>query len=283
MEVRRALRTLASVGKVYCLLFFFLYLLGIANFNNLNEHELYGGVFIERGFPRMTGLSFDPNFFAMTLIPFVFMFLSRRHYFWLTFACFLLLLSFSRGGWLAFTVGCIALVSVSRPKKVATFILFILVFLSATYLAYTLNVFGFSEIVDSRFVNLSHGSGRLELWKNAWLLFLERPIFGWGIFTFRKLNADLFMTSHFSHNTYLDVLVETGVVGAVIFFLFMCFLSARAYHVSRKSIELQFLFPTVVSCAVALNFLSLYINTVFLFYISICTFSINERLPHNGR
>ncbi len=64
-------------------------------------------------------------------------------------------------------------------------------------------------------------SGRLELWNMAWLLFLKNPVFGigWGGFAnhvsedFRALHGQDVMDVH---NTYLQLLCETGIVGTVL-------------------------------------------------------------------
>ena len=58
---------------------------------------------------------------------------------------------------------------------------------------------------------------RIVYWQQAWQGFLERPFLGWGLGTFRFVSLrfrDLpIHYSNFTHNFYLQVLVETGIFG----------------------------------------------------------------------
>lgn len=52
-------------------------------------------------------------------------------------------------------------------------------------------------------------SGRIELWKEAWDYFLDNPLFGIGWHRFITITPN----AHEVHNTYLQWLCETGIVG----------------------------------------------------------------------
>lgn len=58
-------------------------------------------------------------------------------------------------------------------------------------------------------------NGRLALWQTAWELFLENPLFGIGWEQFMTQN----MYKHEVHNTYLQFLCETGIVGTLFLML----------------------------------------------------------------
>jgi O-antigen ligase len=68
---------------------------------------------------------------------------------------------------------------------------------------------------------LASYSMRLELWHNAWTLFLQKPFFGWGLGTFgeayQTTGLPLGTGALFAHNLFLQLLVETGSVGLVLF------------------------------------------------------------------
>lgn len=57
-------------------------------------------------------------------------------------------------------------------------------------------------------------SGRTFIYDIAWQLFLEKPIFGWGINSFATNPANFFTID--VHNIYLQILVETGIIGFVL-------------------------------------------------------------------
>jgi len=71
----------------------------------------------------------------------------------------------------------------------------------------------------------SGGSGRLGIWRETWQLFVDNPIFGIG---YRGHEARLTLGSS-SHNGYLAVLAEIGIVGfcAIIFIIVSGILKLR--------------------------------------------------------
>ncbi len=67
---------------------------------------------------------------------------------------------------------------------------------------------------------LTHLSGRLEMWKAVWEQFEKSPLIGHGYFVTSengKLDVWERRTNHTAHNLVLQVLVSTGLVGAMIF------------------------------------------------------------------
>ena len=75
------------------------------------------------------------------------------------------------------------------------------------------------DYTTSKDVN-TYSSGRSELWKNGWELFLESPLWGHGRHTFEKLSElRRFRVHGAAHNEYLKYLVETGIIGLIVFLL----------------------------------------------------------------
>jgi len=62
---------------------------------------------------------------------------------------------------------------------------------------------------------------RMAVYKAGWLMFLERPISGWGINQMppelAKRMSDYHLQTFWVHNTYLEVLVEHGIFGFAIY------------------------------------------------------------------
>lgn len=83
-------------------------------------------------------------------------------------------------------------------------------------------------------------SGRIELfWVNAIKLFTEKPIFGYGWRKFRVLNQSRFgyNGTNDSHNIYLQLAAETGIVGLMVFltiFIGSFLYSYRAFKMQKK-------------------------------------------------
>lgn len=78
-------------------------------------------------------------------------------------------------------------------------------------------------------------SGRTELWRNAWTIFKENPIFGIGFGGFAYHISGAFRAIHGQdvmdvHNCTLQLLCENGILGTIIVLLPMMFLFGRAYH-----------------------------------------------------
>jgi O-antigen ligase len=137
-----------------------------------------------------------------------------------------LLATQSRGGIVAAAVTCVAAVifMVGQRTKVllaaATVVTIGVVYLTA------------NPAPLERVTRANEGSGRTELWDVAWKVGADYPIAGVGLNNFTVHSprytdevgvlryADLIAERpHVVHNTYLEILVETGIVGLL---LFMC-------------------------------------------------------------
>ncbi|BDA01586.1 hypothetical protein V130003_25680 [Vibrio cholerae] len=101
-------------------------------------------------------------------------------------------------------------------------------------------------------------------------LFLINPIFGSGAFTFRDLNEFYYNSSRFAHNTYIEVLVEMGIVGFLLYILMI--LNLMLFSYSNKQIRV-FIFPSFISFLIMLFTLSLYINSVSIFFYIIAIYA----------
>ncbi|MCJ0877528.1 O-antigen ligase family protein [Pseudomonas sp. JI-2] len=273
IDIDSALSAFGRLGKYYFSAALIFYMAGFIAYGSWQEHQIYYGLMVERTLPRLVAFGFDPNLSAITLIPFIFYFmLGRRSYVWLFLGLFLLFATMSRGAVLSMIIGLIGL-AVFKPTKAtiaAVGITFLLVVVGATLLFF-FDVLPMSYL-EQRMSGFISGSGRTEIWLNAWEMFSLRPIIGWGGFSFRDVNQVFFDDPRFAHNTYIEVLVESGIVG---FFVFAgcVFLMLRRSISMGSDPRLLFVMPAIFSFAVSMFFLSVYINQVFIFYLSLLNFN----------
>ena len=94
--------------------------------------------------------------------------------------------------------------------------------------------------------------GRAHLASNALKSFREQPIIGHGI------GSIFYLIGSYSHNVFLDVLAETGVVGLIIFLLIMIAFLRKIRWLYSEGSFYRFLLMVFV-CGVSLNLFSGYL------------------------
>src|SRR5262249_725088 len=78
--------------------------------------------------------------------------------------------------------------------------------------------------------DINSANSRLNYWKAGWDMFTHHPVFGIGLCNFTSLIARYIPGEfHVTHNTYLQLLAETGLMG---FLLFMAMLTLTYYNLS---------------------------------------------------
>ncbi len=119
---------------------------------------------------------------------------------------------------LLFSLGCVALLLWPKRLKALT-VLVVLVFMFIGILILVDKTQ--DSVLLNRFIN-DLWTNRLRLWIIAWYMFLDEPLFGHGIQTFRLLlnsygqvaNVHAEVTS-WAHNLYIETVVGQGIVGLV--------------------------------------------------------------------
>ncbi|MCZ8133021.1 MAG: O-antigen ligase family protein [Steroidobacteraceae bacterium] len=192
--------------------------------------HLGGGEFME----RLAGAPWDvvnPNglgFVCVTALAFV-------HYCWLVhgsamkrifaFAAqptivYVLLLTGSRSALIALLVVVIGMVMLSRRRA-------LLLAVVGVGAAATLSVMNpmqldrFRSIYDATAVNASTAQGRTDSVMNDFRLGLQRPILGTGLGTSPEARAHDGRRAKKSHNLYTEALIETGLIGLVLYCVFI--------------------------------------------------------------
>jgi O-antigen ligase len=143
-----------------------------------------------------------------------------------------LLASGSRGGFVAFAVSTTLLPLAFRRKTIAFGLVLGVAVSTAAWV-------GLDTIVDG-FLRRGIQGSRLDLWRDMLPLVSRFPILGTGFNGFavayapiQTLWKDVWVGQ--AHSDYLQVLIETGVVGATIAVAFFAQLLARALRCARRS------------------------------------------------
>jgi O-antigen ligase len=77
------------------------------------------------------------------------------------------------------------------------------------------------SMIDQDAAGRASAVGRIEHVKRALTMFSEKPLFGYGLGTYREANWNLKGEDLVSHNLYSGALVELGMLGAFIYFMFI--------------------------------------------------------------
>ncbi len=125
-------------------------------------------------------------------------------------------------------------------------------------------------------------SGRLSLYAVAWKYFLKHPIFGIGWENFRVIPELGQIIS--THNIYLELLCETGVVGTAIFLAFFLKALLTAIRNCKRNTEREagvaaffLLFMQIFFLLYGLTGNPLYDTPYYFPYFLVCAFSFSQR------
>ena len=182
---------------------------------------------------RAVGLFPDPHMLAFYLgltspLVLVLAASAKKYRLWLAvvylFLLIVLLLTFSRGGYLGLVLSVLAMLFLAwprlgRPAKA----------LLASFFTLVLAITAFSNLpVAGRFFSsfdISEGSNsdRLAIWQSSLAQTENNPLLGVGLGNYPlaiNFNED-YRSAVTSHNLYLDILVETGILGLAAWLWFM--------------------------------------------------------------
>jgi putative inorganic carbon (hco3(-)) transporter len=144
-----------------------------------------------------------------------------------TVAC--LMYSLSRGGYLAFLLGCLFLGLVKDRKLLVLLGVFLVTWTSVVPVAVRERVM---MTYDQNSKELDHSAQmRVNLWEEAKAMFESNVVTGTGFYTYAY-------TNHINgykdtHNLYVKVLVETGIVGFLLFLWLLAKTFATGFRLFR--------------------------------------------------
>ena len=231
-------------------------------------------------FGRFAGLHYDPNFCAIfitiaTISSFFLIIRERQSFAKRMFFCILLvvdiillLLTGSRGGIMSLlAVGLIMFFSSHAKFRLKIIVGLALISIGLSIFAYIQSLPDFvspeDSIIDSFLVRLKpdtveEGGGRTEVWEGVW-----NRIFSSGdwITPYGRLNAMQGFMNQYTHNSYLDFLVENGIILGIIIVvsyliaLFKSFIRLKKNKINKN--EIPYLW-----CCYAVSFEMFFISAV---------------------
>ncbi|MBU5436818.1 O-antigen ligase family protein [Tissierella sp. MSJ-40] len=270
-------KMISKSGLIVSILSLTYYFMGVykAGMNFHGNNISYYGLIIDRSIPRLTGIvSDDPNISAFFITLYFFYFLNNldsnrnRICFIITLIC--IILTFSRGAYISILIALVIsfMIEKDRKWKCRSILLAIIVLFVLVNVLEVLGI-GYVDLFKRRFLGMlsSGGSGRSIIWKNAFETFIKNPIFGIGINAFLNYSTSNYGIHNYIHNTFLEVLVESGVVGFFIYGLFLILVFFSCIKLFKKNKETKFLLVTFIGMMFQMFFLSILLSEVFYFII----------------
>lgn len=134
-----------------------------------------------------------------------------------------LLLTFTRGAWLAFLAGYIFLFIFAGWRRFIVALVVLALLVSMT-IAFTPTVIKGQLSSSIKIGSDLSSKDRILIWKTGWKMFLDRPVFGQGLNTFmsvfEKYKPADYKEIVYAHNCFLQMAAETGIIGLLIFLWF---------------------------------------------------------------
>jgi len=127
-----------------------------------------------------------------------------------------LILSYGRTSILALISSLLVFFASTRRYR------YLFLFCIIPLLIYLIDGYSYVQLFLSKGDSFKTLSGRLNNWPEAWTLFKESPIYGYGFYiASRLIFSEKIKIEYFSttDNTYLDVLLSIGLIGFVPFVL----------------------------------------------------------------
>jgi putative inorganic carbon (hco3(-)) transporter len=154
-----------------------------------------------------------------------------------------LLYSLSRAGYAAFIAGCFVIGVLKQRKLLALLIIFLLTWTTVVPPAVRQRV---EMTYDPQTGSMDVSSStRLSLWHNAFEVFNRNPLFGTGFNTYEYMHLNKRTDGAVgyyadTHNYFVKVLTETGVVGFVLLLWILGCMLFEGFYLFRKAREAFF-------------------------------------------
>ena len=129
----------------------------------------------------------------------------------------LVILTFTRGAWVAFILALGIMFCLSRNKLTVGII----------FLIFIAVCFGGPKIVKDRmstlsFMRISQTTGeRIDLWKQTIEIIEEFPVVGIGLGNYMNVSGKFKVKGQYAHNSYLQLMAEVGIPCFIVFMLML--------------------------------------------------------------
>ena len=121
------------------------------------------------------------------------------------------------------------------------------------------------------FINLLSGQGgmqtdinRQNMIKYGWTIFQERPVFGYGIDNYQIMNGSVSFEYVYSHNNFIEMLVNLGLIGFVVYYSFYLLLIYKLWVIKGDATKLRNFFLALMICLFPLEMGAITYNLQFL-------------------
>ncbi|WP_369468574.1 O-antigen ligase family protein [Providencia manganoxydans] len=242
-----------------------------------DDNIKYYGMMIDRSMIRAKGFTDDPNIFSLYMgIALAIILFNKNTKKIPTLLIFLMfVLTLSRGGIIAF-IGSSAIVFIfefiispaKQFKKILLFTLILTILFTIVHFNETIY-----HIIDKRLNDISSGSGRFDLWNSAFRYFFENPIFGHGIFTTKYIFEMILGKPAYTHNTFIELLLEGGISLLFVYLLLFFYLFILLFKNIKENLWL-------ISCLVFIfiQFMTLSLSfNEFVYFIFIIILLFNNK------
>ncbi|PEC87223.1 polysaccharide polymerase [Bacillus cereus] len=276
VEIATLESSIVYVGLLFNIVSLILYIVGLQHFGLYGgeEREIFAGLLVDRGYPRLIGLLDDPNIFIFYNTIFFMYYMTNLHNMTNIIGLILCvttsLLTFSRGGILALVLVVFVYVCTSSFAKKIKIMMSLLLF-SVVIFSLSNSVMGgqLDDILNKRISDFSHdnGSGRFTLWEAAFKYYVSNPYIGIGAFNFSNYYEFQFNEKLYVHNTFLEILSESGTIG---FLLYSAFLIILMFKLTQYTLfrEKPYLLLTMIAFLFQMMSLSLIINEAFFLFLA---------------
>ncbi|HDR8072373.1 TPA: O-antigen ligase family protein [Bacillus cereus] len=257
------------------LLYYIMGMLSVDNDFRGNNIDHFG-IVLDRNMGRLIGLTNDPNLFAYFNLLFLCYYIMNtkilRNKIGLLLSISTILLTFSRGALITFLLLIVLSVILKESRGKIRLVLGLIAIYAVVSLCinqYTGIVL--EEMIIERFSTFSEdrGSGRLDLWEQGLQLFKENPLLGIGSYNFSMYHFFLYGSQMYVHNTFLEVLSETGILGTFFYALSILLLLFEIIRLLMKNKKTAFLFLTLVGYLSMMFTLSLVLSEIFIFFLAL--------------
>ena len=142
-----------------------------------------------------------------------------------------LMYSFSRGGYAAFLAGWVVLGVMRQRILLVLLLVFLLVWTAVVPNAVKMRV---DMTYDENSGEIDHSAQlRVEMWDDAMALFASSPVLGTGFYTYAFMHRVLEYED--PHNFFVKVLLETGIIGMLIFLWLLLRFFWVGFRFSRRA------------------------------------------------
>ena len=246
---------------LYIALTFIYYFIGLYfyNYSPLGEERGLFGLYVETPLLRLRGFVNSPNNLILILLPMFFysyMIAQSKSKILYISLITLVLLTFSGAGYSVLICILSTFLVLGNKNLVVNLCILGSIVIYLTYTIYNSSP-ELARMIDIRLLRFATASGRFDLYSKTFELSLGSPYWGHGLAQVREYLANYQgVTLQSSHNSFLEVFFEGGIIGLMLFFFSWIVLIIKVIK-SKIKIHDKFIFFLYIACLLILSFINL--------------------------